>query len=306
MQRTVDVEVGVAAFVSKIARRAVLTRVKAHEGGQIRIDRMSPAFGYLAVHGGLSIKTRRRVHPNKIEISGTFRACPDGQRIFEVCRVHLVTQRGLLARGWETIELPSLVGAGFDHVGVQGHLQPLRHRCRRHDVITPLQGGHGLMGEPSLLALESRVLVVQVGAGKCERSTPGQEATIVQQDTNLLAHEGVQRLAAAASHRTTPDIGAAAPDQVGQCYAQASPNRLDLVIDVAEGGSPVDARRLGLFPDRLAPVIGLKDAMMLDDERSVRELRRQAHDQGAEHVAAARGVLVRHKVAPCPIDIEVV
>ena len=101
-------------------------------------------------------------------------------------------------------------------------------------------------------------------------------------------------------------VGAAAPDQVGQCHAQASPNPLDLVIDVAEEGSPVDARRLGLFPDRLAPVIGLKDAMVLDDERSIRELRRQAHDKGTEHVAAARGVLVRHKVAPSPIDIEVV
>ena len=68
----------------------------------------------------------------------------------------------------------------------------------------------------------------------------------------------------------------------------------------------MDARRLGLLPDRVTPVVGLKDAMMLDDECSVREPRRQAHDKGAEHVAAARGVLVRHKVAPCRIDIEVV
>ena len=78
------------------------------------------------------------------------------------------------------------------------------------------------------------------------------------------------------------------------------------MIDVAEEGSPVDARRLVLFADRLAPVVGLKDAMVLDDECSIRELRRQAHHEGAEHVAAARGVLVRHKVAPSRVDIEVV
>jgi hypothetical protein len=41
------------------------------------------------------------------------------------------------------------------------------------------------------------------------------------------------------------------------------------VIDVAEEGSPMDARWLGLLLDRVAPVVGLKDAMVLDDERSV-------------------------------------
>jgi hypothetical protein len=204
------------------------------------------------------------------------------------------------------IKLPSLVGAGFDHVRVESDLQPLRHGCRRHDVITTLQRGHGLTGDRSLLALEARVLVVQMGAGEGERPTPGQESAIVQQGTKLLPHEGVQRLAAALGHRSTLDVGAAAPDQVGQRQAQASPNPLDLVINVAEEGSPVDARRLGLFPDRLAPVVGLKDAMVLDNERSIRELRRQAHHEGAEHVAAARGILVRHEVAPCPIDIDVV
>lgn len=77
MQRTVDVEVGVTAFVCKIACRAVLARVEVHEGGQVRIHRVSAAFGHLGVHDGLSIKMRRRVHPNKIEICGTLGACPD-------------------------------------------------------------------------------------------------------------------------------------------------------------------------------------------------------------------------------------
>ena len=142
-----------------------------------------------------------------------------------------------------------------------------------------------------------------MGAGKSERSTLGQEPTIVQQVTKLLPYERVERHEISAGHGASRGVGAA-PDQVRQCHPQASPNPLDLVVDVAEKGSPVDARRLGLLPDRVAPVVGLKDATVLDDERSVRELRRQAHNERTEHVAAARGVLVRHKVAPGRVDIE--
>jgi hypothetical protein len=78
-----------------------------------------------------------------------------------------------------------------------------------------------------------------MGAGEGKRSAPSQKAPIVQQGTKFLPH--VQSLATAVGQDTTPDIGAAAPDQVGQCYAQASPNPFDLVIDVAEEGGPVDA-----------------------------------------------------------------
>ena len=70
MQRAVDVEVDVTAFVPKIARSAVLTRVEVREGGLIRICYVGPAFGYLGVHGGLCMKMRRRIHPNDIEVSG--------------------------------------------------------------------------------------------------------------------------------------------------------------------------------------------------------------------------------------------
>src|SRR5205823_10196529 len=56
------------------------------------------------------------------------------------------------------------------HVWTEGHVQPRSHRCCRNGVITTLQGGHSLTGERSLLALEARVLVVQMGAGKSERS----------------------------------------------------------------------------------------------------------------------------------------
>src|SRR5437870_5159853 len=145
-----------------------------------------------------------------------------------------------------------------------------------------------------------------MAAGEGECPTLGQEASIVQQSTEFLPHKGVQRLAAAVGHGTTTGVGAAAPDQVGQRHAQSSPNPFDLVIDVAEEGGPVDPRWLCLFPDRFAPVIGLKDTMVLDDERPFRELGRQAHDEGAEHVAAARGVLVWLKVTPSPISIEVI
>jgi hypothetical protein len=65
--------------------------VEVHEGGQVRIRSVNPSFGYLGIHGGLSIKMRRRIHPHDIEAFGTFGACPNGQRIFEVRRVHLVT-----------------------------------------------------------------------------------------------------------------------------------------------------------------------------------------------------------------------
>ena len=78
------------------------------------------------------------------------------------------------------IELPSLVGTSFDHIRAEVYLQPLCHGCRRHDVITTLQRGNCLTGDRSLLALEARVLVVQVGAGEGERPTPGQEPAIIQ------------------------------------------------------------------------------------------------------------------------------
>ena len=70
VQRAVDVEVDIAAFVSKIAGSAVLTPVEVHEGGQIRIYEVGPAFRCLGVHGGLRIEIRRRIHPNDIEVSG--------------------------------------------------------------------------------------------------------------------------------------------------------------------------------------------------------------------------------------------
>src|SRR5262249_34955218 len=134
-----------------------------------RIHSLGPAFVCPRVHGGLFIKMRWRIHPNEIEVFGTVGACPDGQGIFEVRRVHPVTQRGPLARGWEMIKLPSLVAEGYDHVRLESDLQPLRHDCRGHEVIMTFQRGPGLTGDRSLRALEAPVLVVQMGAGEGER-----------------------------------------------------------------------------------------------------------------------------------------
>src|SRR5437660_12192183 len=104
-----------------------------------------------------------------------------------------------------------------------------------------------------------------MGAGKSERSTLGQEPTIVQQVTKLLPYERVKRHEISAGHGASRGVGAA-PDQVRQCHPQASPNPLDLVVDVAEKCSQVDERSLGLFTDLLAPVVCLNDVSVLYDD----------------------------------------
>jgi len=78
------------------------------------------------------------------------------------------------------------------------------------------------------------------------------------------------------------------------------------MINIAEEGGPVQARRLCLLLDSCAPVEGLEDALVLDHERAVGELRGQADDERAEHVAAAWGVLVGHEVAVTGVDVEAV
>src|SRR4030095_14871631 len=53
------------------------------------------------------------------------------------------------------------------------------------------------------------------------------------------------------------------------------------------------------------PVEGLEDSLVLDHESAVGELRGQADDEGAEHVAAAWGVLVGHEAGVPRLDVEV-
>src|SRR5439155_6552970 len=78
------------------------------------------------------------------------------------------------------------------------------------------------------------------------------------------------------------------------------------MIDVTEEGGPVQARRLRLLPDGCPPVEGLEDALVLDHERTVGELRGQADDERTEHVATAWGVVVGHEVAVTRRHVEAV
>jgi len=90
-----------------------------------------------------------------------------------------------------------------------------------------------MTGERSLLALEARILVVQMRAREGERPATDQEAAIVQQSAKLFLQESVQRIAVALGHGFASGAGGV-PEQVSQCHAQARPDLLDLVIDITE------------------------------------------------------------------------
>ena len=131
----------------------------------------------------------------------------------------------------------------------------------------------------------------------------GRKAAISEQGAELVLHQGGPCLGG--DDRQGCALWAA-PEQIGHGHAQAAPDPLDLMIDVTEEGGPVQARRLRLLPDGFPPVEGLEDALVLEHERAVGELRGQADDERAEHVAAAWGVLVGHEVAITRVDVEVV
>jgi hypothetical protein len=132
---------------------------------------------------------RRRVYPDDLEGFGALGAVPDSQRILNSPWVHLVVQGSLLARGREMLKLPGLIDAIFDHIRAESHFQPLGQRHRSNLVIAPLQGRHCLTGKRSLLALEARVLVVQMGAGEGKCPAFGQKSGIVQQVMKFLPYE---------------------------------------------------------------------------------------------------------------------
>src|SRR5215813_8163201 len=245
--------------------------MKVGDGRQIRVCCGSQSFVYARVHSRRKVEVWRRIYPDDPEVFSAFGAVPDSQRILDIPRGHLVVQSGLLARRWEMLKLPGLIDAVFDHVWAEGHFQLLGYSRRRNPMIAPLQSRNGSTGERSLFALEARVVVVQMGAGEGERGAFGQKSGVVQQVTKFLPYECVSGGSSLGRRGFTPGIGGIS-EQVGQCHAQTSPDSLDLVIDVAEEGRPVDARWFGLLSDFASPVVGLKDAMMFEDKRAVGEL----------------------------------
>src|SRR3954452_17969967 len=126
---------------------------------------------------------------------------------------------------------------------------------------------------------------------------------ISEQGAQLVLHQGRQRLG---GDDRQGCARCAAPEQIGHGHAEASPNLLDLMLDVTEEGGPVEARRLSLLPDGFPPVEGLEDSLVLDYKRAIGKLRGQADDESTEHVAAAWGVLVGHEVAVPRVNVEVV
>src|SRR5262245_51331426 len=145
--------------------------------------------------------------------------------------------------------------------------------------------------------------MIEGRAGKGERPSPGQEATLSEPGAELVLHQRGPRLRGDDRQGCTLWISS---EQIGHGHAEAAPDPLDLMIDVTEEGGPVEARWLRLLPDGFPPVEGLEDSLVLDHESAVGELRGQADDKGAEHVAAAWGVLVGHEVAVTRVDVEVV
>src|SRR2546425_4524870 len=145
--------------------------------------------------------------------------------------------------------------------------------------------------------------MIEVRAGEGERPASGQEATRRKQGTELVLHQRGDDLG---SDDMQGGAAEAAPEEIGHGDTQAAPDRLDLMIDVAEESSPVQASRLRLLLDSFRPVEGLEKALVLDHQRAVGKLRGQADDEGPEHVTAAWGVLVRHEVPVTRIDIEAV
>src|SRR5262249_38599699 len=152
--------------VPEVAGGAVLALMQVRQSRQIGVLCLGPACCRSRVHGGLSIEMGWWFHPGETKVSLHLRASPDVQRLLEVCRIHLVSQRRLLVRSGKALELPGLVGAVLDQVGGEGDRQPRGQYGRGDEVISTLEGRHGLPREWPLLALEAGVLVIEVGAGE--------------------------------------------------------------------------------------------------------------------------------------------
>ena len=67
---------------------------------------------------------------------------------------------------------------------------------------------------------------------------------------------------------------------------------------------PNEVDSVSSVPDRTSPVELLDDSPVTQYESAPAEQRGQTHDQRAEHVAAARRVLVRGEVPPSRVDVD--
>src|SRR5713226_2086288 len=111
MQRPVDVEVNVAAFVPEVAGGTVLAPVQVRQSRKLRVLCLGPAGCRSRVHGGPSIEMGWWFHPGKIKVARLLGAGLNVQCLLEGGRVHPSAQRLLLARRRKARELPGLVGA---------------------------------------------------------------------------------------------------------------------------------------------------------------------------------------------------
>src|SRR5262245_14282541 len=125
MQRPIDIEVNLAAFVPEVASGAVLALMQVRQSWKFWVLRLGPACRRPRIHGGRFIETGWWLYPGEAKVSRLLGAAPDVQGLLEVGRVHLLAQRRLLARRGKAFELPGLVGAVLDQIGTEGDRQPL-------------------------------------------------------------------------------------------------------------------------------------------------------------------------------------
>src|SRR5437879_4429803 len=108
MQRPVDVEVNFAAFVPEVAGGAVLALMQVRQSRKLGVRCLGPAGCRPRVHSDSPIEMGWWVHLGETKVSLHLRAATYVQGLLEVCRVHLLAQRRLLARRGKALELPGL------------------------------------------------------------------------------------------------------------------------------------------------------------------------------------------------------
>src|ERR1019366_8884199 len=191
---------------------------------------------------------------------------------------------------WKTIKLPGFIGAIFEHIGVERDAQTGLKRGRRHQMIASLEHGRRLPRDRALLALKTRILVIKMATGIAECSALRKKTLIGQQGSPCLLNA---RREIFAGNIARWRAAFATPQQIGQCDPSTAPDPFDLMIHVAEERCPLELIRILLAFNRTSPIKRPHHSSVTQYQIATPKLRRQANDQRAEHVIAARGVLVR-------------